>query len=161
MDSSLYHFLATWPLSVYPLLQSFSFVIGKKVSRHILPSVLYLLGGVCLVLELQGEALTRAIKPSCFWILNEVTLLCLFLLLWHSKTLRLQENRVTFVKQLQLGSCVGGHGAPSEAAGNVFIYHCLPSTLPQPFSLFCPRPLGSDRDQLCFYRDEVTHQNLN
>lgn len=39
--------------------------------RHRFPSVLYLLGGVCLVLEIQGEALTRASKPSCFWILIE------------------------------------------------------------------------------------------
>ena len=42
-----------------------------RVYRHRLPSVLYLLGGVCLVLEIQGKALRRASKPSCFWILIE------------------------------------------------------------------------------------------
>lgn len=50
---------------------------------------------------------------------------------------------------------------PRVVSCNVFIYHYRRPIFFSPFSLFCPRPQGSDRDQQRSCSDEAARQKLN
>lgn len=84
---------------------------------------------------------------------------------WGKKS----RQKLTFVKRLRLGSCVEvtvlsqcQPPFPRVVSCNVFIYHYRrPKKFFFPFSLFCPRPQGSDRDQQRSCSDEAARQKLN
>lgn len=101
-----------------------------------------LLSGFCLVWGPQGEALTRASQPLYPWVLMEGVAAASGILFspWHLKTSRWRGNWVTFVKRLHAALCWRSR-CSVRGGGNVFIYHCRPST-PPPSLFVLPKAVG-------------------